>query len=243
MRKTIASLFVIGAVVWSGVARSQDAKDPRAIIDRAIKAVGGEEKLKKHQGATWTEKGTYYGMEKALPFTGKYAVQWPDQFKMEIEGFFTIVFNKDKCWFKNGGETKEMDKEETARQASDHRAGWVTTLLPLKDKAFKLTTIGDADVEKTPAVGVRVTREGYPDVSLYFDKKSGRLIKSAHRSFSQENKKEVNAEMYYKDYKEMEGVQVATHLILMHDGKKFVEANVSDVRAMGKLDPSIFQKP
>jgi hypothetical protein len=243
MRKAIAVLCVGAVSMCAGLARSQDAKDPRAVIDRAIKAMGGEEKLKKHQASTWTEKGTYYGMGDGLPFTGNYAVQWPDKFKMEIEGVFTIVFNKDKCWIKNGGETKELDKEETARQASDHRAGWVTTLLPLKDKAFKLTTIGDAEVEKTPAVGVRVTREGYPDVSLYFDKKSGRLIKSAHRSFSQENKKEVNAEMYYKDYKEMDGVQVATHLILKHDGKLFVEANVTDVRAMGKLDASMFQKP
>ena len=35
-----------------------DDKDPNAILDKAIKALGGEEKLKKAESISWKSKGT-----------------------------------------------------------------------------------------------------------------------------------------------------------------------------------------
>src|SRR5260370_29445128 len=109
MRKTLG--IVIAAtlvIVWSGVAWSGEDANPRAIVAQAIKAMGGEKNLATHNAATWTEKGTYYGMGEGLPFTGKYQVQMPDKFRMEIEGVFTIVFSGDKGWIHSGGDTKAM---------------------------------------------------------------------------------------------------------------------------------------
>jgi len=242
MRKAISVLLILGLLVWTGAARSGDATDARAIIDKAIKAAGGEEKLKRHQATTFSEKGTYYGMGDGLPYTGAYHVQWPDQFKMEIQGVFTIVLNKDKGWMNFGGESKELSKEELANHIKDHKAGWISTLLPLKDKAFMLSVVGETQVEKKPAIGVKVTRKDYPEVSLYFDKESGRLVKNEYRSFAQDMMKEVNLEHYYSDYKEMDGAQVPTRLIVKRDGKLFIDAMVVELKA-GKIDSKVFSMP
>jgi hypothetical protein len=237
----VAAVLVMAG---SGTARPGEGKTARTIIDRAIAAVGGDAVLEKLKASTWKEKGTYYGMGKGQPYVGAYAVQWPDQFRMEIEGVFTIVLNGDKGWIKAGGETKEMNKEQMASQTQDNRAGWITSLLPLKDKAFTLTALGEAKVGSRPALGVKVTRKDYPEVKLYFDKKSHLLVKAEYQTKSPEqNFKDVTMAITYSDYKGFDGAQVPTKMVMNHDGKLFVEAEVQEFKAVGKLDNKIFARP
>ncbi len=186
-----------------GGVQAEEKDEARAVVAKAIEAIGGEEKLAKLKAQTWTEKGTYYGMGDGLPFTGKYAVQWPGQFRMEIEGFFIIVLDGDKGWVKMGDDTKEMTKQELAKRISDQRGSWITTLFPLKDKAFTLTPIEGVKVEDRPTVGVKVTRKDYPEVKLYFDKTTNLLVKCEYRTKAPEMEyKEVTAAVVFSNYKE-----------------------------------------
>jgi hypothetical protein len=244
MRKSIGALLVgvllLGGVNWL---RSGEDGDGRALVAKAIKATGGEENLAKHKSATFKGKGTYYGMGDGLPYSGNYAFQWPDKFRMEIEGVFTIVLDGDKGWIKEGDTTKDMTKEQLAQQLQDQKAGWITTLLPLKDKAFQIKAIGEAKVNKHDTVGVKVTRKDYPDVSLYFDKKDGLLVKSSFRTKSPEQKfKEVTQDNYYSNFREVDGAKLPTKMVIKRDDKLFVEEEVSDYKA-GKVNPKVFSRP
>lgn len=224
--------------------RSGDPRDPRALVEKAIEAMGPEEELKKHQAATWNEKGTYYGMdEKGAPFNGKYAVQWPDQFRMEIEGVFTMVLDGDKGWVKMGEETQEMDQKQLAAMQLTQKAGYLTTLLPLRDKAFKLSFAGEDTIYNRPAVAVLVERAGYPKVKIYFDVGTGLFMKSEFKSLSLETGKEILNENFVKNYKRIEGIRTPTTIMMKQDGKLFVEADIIDLKAAGTLDKSLFAKP
>src|SRR4051794_26575345 len=176
-RTWFLALLVALAPEAARVGRSEEKAGPRAIIDKAIQAAGGEAKLARFKAHTWTEKGTYYGMGDGLPYTGRYAVQYPDRFSMEIEGFFKMVLDGDHGWVKSGGDTMEMTKEQLAEHQENHYGGYVTTLLPLKDKAFTLTALPDEKVDGRPAAGVKVSHKGHRDVSLYFDKQTGLLAR------------------------------------------------------------------
>jgi outer membrane lipoprotein-sorting protein len=218
---------------------SNDAADARAVIDKAIKAIGGEEKLAKTPASTWSEKGTYYGMGDGMPYTGKYAVQWPNQFRMEIEGVFTIVLNGDQAWM-NG---QDMEKEQIGEHKEGHYTGWVSTLLPLKDPAFKLTLLPETKVDNKSAVGVKVSRQGHRDVNLFFDKETGLLVKTATRAKAEEQGgKEVNQETYYQNYKEADGVKTPMKIVVKRDDKPYVEAEISDLKRSPKLDDKLFSK-
>jgi hypothetical protein len=86
MAKQLVLALVGCGVLWLvGPARADDAADAKATVDKAIKAHGGEEKLSKFKGETWTGKGTYYGMGDGLPFSAHFALQWPERFRMEVE--------------------------------------------------------------------------------------------------------------------------------------------------------------
>src|SRR5262249_6382500 len=116
MKSSVWQLLGIGLVLAVTSSSRADDKDCRAILAKAMQAVGGEEQLAKYKALTWKEKGTFYGQGNALPYTGNYAVQWPNQFRMEIVGVFTLVLNGDKGWFTMGGDTQEMNKEQVAQQ-------------------------------------------------------------------------------------------------------------------------------
>src|SRR5438445_204089 len=55
---------------------------------------------------------------------------------------------------------------------------WIRTLVPLKDKAFKLSPGGELKAGDRAAVCLLVSREGYRDALLCFDKETGLLVKS-----------------------------------------------------------------
>ena len=235
-----ASLLLASAsFVWPG-----EEKDARGVIEKAIKAVGGEKALAKHNAITFKESGTYYGMGNGLPYTGNYAIQWPGQFRMEIVDVFTIVLDGDKGWIKMMGEVKEMSKEQLATHKHDHRAGYMSTLLPLRDKAVTLKLLKEAKVDKHDTQVVQASRKDWPEMKLYFDKTSNLLVKIEYKTKSAEmGFKEVSMDTIYSEYKEVAGARIPHKMVMHRDGKVFVEAEVTEMNAVGKLDAKTFARP
>ncbi len=226
--------------------KADDADPARAVIDKAIKAMGGEEKLAKFKNHTWKNKGNWYGMGDGVPYTASYAVAWPDKFRFEVEGgFMTYVIDGDKGWVQPmGAETHEFSKEEMADQKEALHANWVTTLLPLKDKTYKLSLLGETKVADKPAVGVKVSHKDHKDVSLYFDKDTGLLVKSENKVKDPEaGNVEVNQESLYSDYQDVEGAKMAMKMTILRDGKKYVEGENFEIKPVDKHDDKTFAKP
>jgi hypothetical protein len=237
----VATALLLGVTgyVWTG-----GGDDGRAIVNQAIKAMGGEKNLKKHQSFTFEDKGTYYGMGDGLPYTGKFAVQYPDKYRMEIVGVFVIVLNGDKGWTSGMGEVKEMEKDQFDVQRHDHKAGWIQSILPLTDKAYQLKAAGEEKVDGKAARVVKVSRKDYPEVTLYFDKATNLLVKSEFMTKAADLKfKEVKMENYFSAYKDVEGAQTPFKMVMKRDGKLYVEAEVTEYKTTTKHDPKTFAKP
>jgi hypothetical protein len=54
---------------------------------------------------------------------------------------------------------------------------------------------------------------------------------------------EVTEERIIQEYQEIDGAKVAKKALVNRDGKKFVEAEVLEVKSLDKLDESEFAKP
>src|SRR5206468_2395540 len=157
--------------------RAQD--EARALLDKAIKANGGEEALRKYKAGQFKGKGTLE-IAGGLAITQEATYLLPDKFKevvdFEINGQkinVVSVFDGTKFSLKiNGQEMKIDDKILSELKELSHLIQ-VSRLVVLKDKAYELTPLGEAKVEGKAALGLRVVRQGYKDISLYFDKESG----------------------------------------------------------------------
>ncbi len=250
MRKLLALFVALGLVLLTecrGTAADRDKA--LAVIEEAIKAHGGEEALAKALIATRTGKGAMTLFGKEAPFTEEFMVHFPDRFRLALDVEMggqstkvTLVYAGDKGWQATGGSVVELSKERLEELREFTYAFWLTTLMPLKkDSAFELATLPEADVKGQPARGVKVTCKGHNEVKLFFDKKSGLLVKLERRG--QEAGLPVHKEYFFSDHKSFDGVKLATKHIELSDGKKFIEGKVESYKFPRKIDDSVFSKP
>ncbi len=252
MRTTFGISWLVGLVMTAGMADSAAAQeDARAILNKAIQAMGGAEQLGKFKAATWKGQGKFYGLGEGIAFTMQGATQPPHQSRVDSEidingmKFSQIrVVNGDKGWIKMMDTTEEMDKDTLTEAREELYAGWAATLLPLRDPAFQLSVVGEAKVGDRPAVGIRVSHKNHRDIILSFDKEKGLLLKSEGRVKDMlTGGQEVGQETLFGDYKAIDGIQRAHKITVKRDGKNFVEIEIEEFKLVDKLDDGLFGKP
>jgi hypothetical protein len=241
-----------GVLAGAGVVRADDQADVKAVIAKAIKAQGGAANLARYQALTTKNKGKFYGMGAGIDYTGENAYQFPDRLRVEVEGevmgqnFKVVqVVNGDKGWVAFNDKVTPMTKEMVAEAREQMYAARVTRLLPLSGTDFKLSPLGEVKVGDRPAVGVRVESKNHRDISLFFDKDKGLLLKSETRAKDVQGggDTEFTVETVYGDYKKVDGVQVPHNVTIKRDGKLFVENEITEAKLAEKLDDSLFAKP
>ncbi len=241
-------LFPLAAVfAFASTARADDAADAKAVIEKAIKARGD-----KPLAQTWKDKGVFTAAGAKMNYTADWAFQGPDKYRFVLAGEFgdakiaiTAVVNGEKAWQIDGTKTEEITGEKLEQTRNEVYQLWVTSLTPLlTDKGFTLKNAKSKDIAGKPAVGVTVTRDKKPAVTLYFDKETGLLVKTEVTVKDEFQKwKEVPEEAYFSDYKERDGRKVFTKMRIVRDGKPLIESTLSDQKAAEKLDAKLFEKP
>jgi hypothetical protein len=152
------------------------------------------------------------------------------------------VVNRDKGWLKINETTIDLSADQLAETKEQAYAGWVATLLPLKDKAFVLSPFGETEVAGRKAIGVNVTREGHRPVNLFFDKETTGLVKTESRVKDDTTGQEVTEESTYGEYKIVDGVLQAMKITVKRDGKPHADVEVEEIKPSEKLDDSVFAK-
>ena len=143
-------LYVVAvALLCAGPGQADDRAALRKVVEKAIKAHGGADKLAKFKAATYTTKGKFYGMSaEGIDYTGEFSIQEPDKIRQEISGDvmgtafkFVRVVNGDKGWTQLMDQTTAMDKDALAEAKEELYAGQVARLVVLRGKDFQLESL------------------------------------------------------------------------------------------------------
>jgi hypothetical protein len=251
MRRFIGAAVVTVLVTTGGFpVRAADERDTKAILDKAIKALGGEEKLSKVKGATWKAKGKISFGENESEFTSETTVQGIDHYRNEFEGQFgdnkvkgVVVLAGDKGWRDFGGNKMALEKEGLANEKRTVYLQVIPmTLLPLKEKDFKVEIAKEDKVDGKPVVGLKVTPPDRKEFTLYFDQESGLPVKQVAKvaGFMGE---EFTQETTFGDYKEFGGIKKATKIENKRDGQKFLQTQITEFKVLDKVEPKTFAEP
>jgi hypothetical protein len=243
----LAALFLL---VPAG--RADDAADARAVVEKAAKALGYKpgDAL---PAMTWKEKGTFTGGGFDMKYTNAAAFQGPDKMRFDmntdpggkLEAALVLVANGDKAWEAMGGRARDMTGDKLEYFRNEVYQISTTSVLPLlSDTGYTLATAGEKDVGGKKAVGVKVTREKRPDVTIYFDNDTHLPVKAEMKVKDEfQGWKEVLDEVYFEDYKEAGGKKAFGKMRVVRDGKPMIESVLTDRKEAGKLDPKLFEKP
>jgi len=254
---------LLAALLMAAPAKDEQA-EAEAILDNAIKAVGGQEKLTKLTSFVLKlkRKSTPRPDGAALETAIDISYEFPDRKRTETirevggtKTTFLQILDGDKGWLSSRGTTREMTVVQTARLRTEQFAEFpMRQLLLYKGKGYKLTTLGESKVEEKRVVGVKVSSEGNPDTRLFFDKDTGLLLKresELNRAVPAgggvpaggEEPKPVTVEIIYEDYKEAAGVKYPTKTTRFQRGQKVTEDEVTELKVVEKFDEKTFAKP
>jgi hypothetical protein len=250
MRRLAYPLAAVGLAYllgWSGPVRADDAA---AIIDKAIKAHFPKGLDSKNKGLRSKSKGTLHIMGQDLEYTQATAAQVPSKFKevMELTVMgqqvkVTTVFDGKQGWINSNGQDVTVTDEMLGEfKEVVYGMGLVQGLF-LKDKELKYSLLGEIEVNGKPAQGVKISKEGKRDISIYFDKATGLTAKVEVRRRDFMSGQEVTEERIITQYQDVKDRKVAKKVEVKRDGKPFIEAEVTEVEILEKVEDSEFAKP
>jgi hypothetical protein len=253
MKRFLGAVLAVSFVcVSSGFSRA-DEKEATAILDKAIKAMGGEEKLSKIKFFSVKTKGILTIMGNDNDFTTSATHEGIDRVRSEFNAKFgdndfkaAAVLSGDKGWGKlNDMDVSEMDEKQLKDEKRRNYLSVVSALVIFaKGKGFKIETAGDEKVGDKPAAVLKVTGPDGQDFKLFFDKESGLLVKQmASVPEFGPNGGEFMQESTYSDYKEFDGIKRPTKFELKRDGEKFLSSEVVEFKVLDKVEPDTFSQP
>ena len=223
-----------------------DDKDASAILDKAIKAMGGEEKLAKASMYSWKSKGTVTIEGNEREFNSQVTVKGLDHYRREFgndEFHGIIVLADTKAWRKFGDNSTELEGDAIANEKRNVYLHVIpTTLVVLKGKGFKYEAAGEEKVGDKPASIVKITGPDGKDSTLSFDKETGLPVKQVAKVVGFQGQ-EYTAETTFADYKDFDGIKKATKVVVKRDGEPFQSWEVTEFKVLDKVDAEAFTEP
>ncbi len=245
------SLSVVVLCLAVGLGRGED-RDVKAVVDQAVKAAGGEGKLKEAKAFTARVKGQIDVAEQKIPVEGNWSLRGLDRFRWDATAMVqnknqngAVIGHGDKAWLVNDqGKPNPLPKEIAAALLINVRViRMVQNPMLLRDKGVTLAALGELKVDDRQAVGLKVTCKGFPDVDLFFDKKTGHALKAEFRIKDTEDGQEAAHVLRFDDFKEAAGMMQFTKMRWLRDDQKPLELEFSEVKPQETLDDSVFALP
>jgi hypothetical protein len=243
------STILMGADVCNGDDVADTSAAARELVERAIESQGGREQVEKLFNR-WMAK--IEGTAGSLRLTGTLSHDGPDRgriaTKLVRDGqtieVIVVSDGSGRAWRKIGDVSQEVTGKELEEMKD---GGWrsrkVRFLLPLlTDEGIQLSLLGESVVADRPAQGIRVKSKGHRDVDVYFDKESGRLAKMESRVKSPDNH-DIVLEQVFSDYKEFDGVKLATTFTKYENGRQTSVERIVDLKFVDEIDPNLFARP
>jgi hypothetical protein len=106
---------------------------------------------------------------------------------------------------------------------------------------LQIEALPDGQVGGRPVDVITVSRKGFADVKVCFDKETHRLARMEHRGH--EAGLTVDKEYLYGSYVATSGILLPTTYTETNDGKKFVEAKDVTYEFPAKVEERLFEKP
>jgi hypothetical protein len=246
MRKLLQGLLAVGLVLGPGQGVLA-ADDAAAILAKAIKAHQGKAK-----GAItaleFKSKGKVEMMG-GLEFTQTVKVQMPNKFKEVVELTIqgqkitqTVGFDGKQGWLNINGMDVKLDKLQETLQEAAYMIQ-MGQLVGIKGKGIEVSLVGEDQVEGKAVVGIRLSKKGHQDVSMYFDKKTWLLTKIERRAYDLQSQQEVKEERIITEYQVVDGRPMAKKALVKKDDKKAAEIEITQTTFADKFDDSEFAKP
>lgn len=250
MKRCVLSVGLVIAIGGSAGSSRAGEATPEEIVDRAIRAHGGDERLAALTGCVTKSRTAFTD---GVTSVQEISVQFPIRFRSaatstsggKSRDFFMLI-DGDQGWIKNGDiafpytePTLGVFKKNTLPYTGPRDILRLRTRQ--KNPACHFAAIGESSLAGRPVLGLRMTLDGGPQETWYFAKDTGLLLKTVSRSTRFEGDDDVRSTLY-EDYQDFDGFPLARKITYERDGKLVSTSELTQFKA-GVPDPGTFAKP
>jgi hypothetical protein len=244
------------AITTAIATAADDPQDVRALIDRALAAAGGPEKLAQPRAYSFKQEMT--AKNKSTPdgvvTKTTYYFQPPNRYRREEESQrsgrpskYIEVISGSRGWAKRDGVSQPLAPDAIKHPVEVQQGFGYKFILLLRDPAFTPSALGESKINDHTVVGVKLVRpvgRGAEERRLFFDTHTNLVVMSElHAKLSVGG--ELASEQTWGDFKMIDGIAVphrVLHMIRDKGGSTY-ERIYSDFKFEEKLDPHLFEAP
>jgi hypothetical protein len=247
----MGTLLLTGFVACLGVqARAEGSKDAGAVVDKAIKAMGGADKLGALKAATWKSKGVISLGGDDNKFSSETTVKGHDHFRNDFTGDFggmeikgSVIVAGDKGWRKFNDMVTEMDKDALTNEKHNIYLQLIPVhVTALKSDHFKLGAVTAEKIDGKAASTVKITGPDGKDFTMSFDNESGLPVRLVGNVWGFQGD-EAPQEFTIGGYKDFDGLKKATKVSIKRSGEKFMTMEIVDFKTLSDVDAKTFAEP
>ena len=219
--------------------RAEEGERAVALLDRAIAAKGGLDKLRALKTIVATQTQASQRPEGATMVETTNYIQYPDRFRVEAPEMVQGYDGKSS-WMKDRRGVHEAAEAQAREAAASLRRDVVALLVAAKDGALTPRILPDVkDAEGNVSHALELSARDLNPVILYVDPENGLIRK---RMYTADAPGRPVIEEQFFDYRAVDGVQIAFRAT-QKVGPLSVERKVIDVKLNTPLDAALFKRP
>ena len=229
---------------------AQDLEQGRALVDRAVKALGGAAAL--DGVATYVETSTQVQRRANadMPVVTKTTWRFPGAVRSErtmtMQGkemtSATLIIPAGG-WYISQGRSYEQNPISRANNQQEFSRQLVPLLRTRSDPAFKAARVGIGTIDGTPVERVRI-QNGVVDVTLGIEPESGRVHSLMFTGRNGEAEIGEYA-LVFSDYRQVSGLMLPFEVRALFDGTpdSFRSGKIDSITINAPVDGSLFEAP
>ena len=221
-----------------------DMAKAKAILAAAVEAHGGLEKLKSVKNIVWEGSilaGSQMGQMRA---EAKSYYLYPDKLRQDLklpQMEISQIYDGSTAFAVTpmGIQPFPPEAANAFKNIIAREPVWLLTHLLTND--IQVQYVGSEDVQGKPAHILLVPEPSGEVLRLFISEETHYIVKLAYREAAQGVV--ANQETFLSDYRDVDGIKIAHHVLQNADGQLSSEVSVTSVTLNAELDASLFQEP
>jgi zinc protease len=221
--------------------RAEDSA-AKTLLDRAVEAMGGLEKLRAVRTVTARQIVTTPGPSGPVDAEATSYIAYPNQFRVETripDGLLISAFDGSTAWTRDPQATREAPEPMAAEARSNLQRDVIRLLIGAEDGTLRVRALQDGRNEQGRNVRtIELSSATMSPIVLSIDAETMRVTKEA---FAAGPGGQALVEESFSDYRAVDGVQMP-FMAERHVGPISVKRRVLDIQINRPLEPSLFKR-
>ena len=225
-------------------ATEASAEKAKEIMDKALTAIGGAERIRSIESITTVFKATVSTPGGDIAMDMNLTMVYPDRLHLNMQspmGAIVQVLDGDKGWMSTPQGVVDLQGSQVGELQKQIRFETINVLKAFVAGQIDAQYLGETQLDGHQVFDILITVGEGATQHFYVDAKDYTIVGNVRRGSTMEGPGEVTE--IYSDFRDVDGLKVNFASVQRVATKQISSTVVSEVKVNPKVDPAIFAKP